>query len=123
MNYLIQLARKKRKDTPANRKRAEFRKQFGNEWWQGPEGEARRKEIKEIQNQNRSKPKKPKGQASGKTPAKPRTSRTRTPAKPVGMMTKVGNFAKGRYGYGTLAGLGGLAVGGAIGRMSRKKEE
>ena len=106
MNYLIELARKKRKPSARREHNARMREQFGNDWYKGKEGKSRK--YKPEQGAKKTKPtSKPKPKAP--------------PAKPS-VMSKAGSFARGRYGYGTIAGLGGLAVGGIIGRMSRKEK-
>jgi hypothetical protein len=90
----IELARKQ---SPRRAHNAAMRKKYGPEWYK----------VKSR------KYKKPKPVAS---------KQTKKRAKPSAM-SKVGGFTKGRYGYGTIGGLGGLAIGGVLGRMSRKKEE
>jgi hypothetical protein len=94
-----------RKQSPRRAHNAAMREKFGPEWYKVKSRKYKRPPS------NKKATRSPKPSAKKKVKAKPSA------------MSKVGGFMKGRYGYGAIGGLGGLAVGGVIGRSMREKKD
>jgi hypothetical protein len=92
--------------SPRRAHNKKMREKHGADWYKGAAGKKRRFQ---------------KPPSTKKASVK--KGRAKRPAPSPSIMSKVGKAVKGRYGYGTIGGIGGLAIGGVLGRMGRNKEE
>ena len=112
-----------RKQSPRRAHNAAMREKFGPEWYKVKSRKYKRPPSKAEVKGRALKKASPSTIARVKAIRSPKPSaKKKVKAKPSAM-SKVSGFMKGRYGYGTIGGLGGLAVGGVIGRSMREKKD